>query len=196
MKTLGLVVSDKKSFENCILKINFWPLWPTYATNWNGLNNFDRGSPKDHSCEVWSKSNKRRRCCLKKLLTHGRTDARTDNGRRTLKDHKRSLSTSCSGELKRGGHHHRVYNAHLWIIFALTSKFVELISPAEQVLLIDGRWRNLGKGVCKMYEINILPVIYCFRRKYWNLLKLLKIMYLINLQLTEYHSLSIKNKRQ
>ena len=29
--------------------------------------------------------------------THGRT---TDDGRRTLKDHKSSLSTSCSGELK------------------------------------------------------------------------------------------------
>jgi len=71
--------------------------WPTYATNWNGLNNFERGPPRDHSCEVWSKSNKwfQRRCCLKKLLT----DART-HGRRTLKDHKSSLSTSCSGELK------------------------------------------------------------------------------------------------
>ena len=69
------------------------------------MNNFDRGPPRDHSCEVWSKSNKRfqRRCCLKKLLTHGRTDgrthARTDDGRRTLKDRKSSLSTSCSGEL-------------------------------------------------------------------------------------------------
>ena len=110
MKALGLVVSDKKIFENCILKTYFLTLWPTYATNWNGLNNFDRGPPRDHSCEVWSKSNKRfqRRCCLKKLLTdartHARTDARTtDNGRRTLKDHKSSLSTSCSGELKNRG---------------------------------------------------------------------------------------------
>ena len=42
MKALGLVVSDKNIFENCILKNLFWP-WPTYATNWNGLNNFDRG---------------------------------------------------------------------------------------------------------------------------------------------------------
>jgi len=33
--------------------------------------------------------------------THGRTHGRTDDGRRTLKDHKSSLSTSCSGELKR-----------------------------------------------------------------------------------------------
>ena len=41
--------------------------WPTYTTNWNGLNNFDRRPPRDHSCEVWSNSYKRfkRRCCLK-----------------------------------------------------------------------------------------------------------------------------------
>jgi len=41
--------------------------WPTYTTNWNGLNNFDRGSPRDHSCEVWSNSYKqfKRSCCLK-----------------------------------------------------------------------------------------------------------------------------------
>jgi len=83
MKALGLVVSDKKIFENCILKTYFLTPWTTYATNWNGLNNFDRGPQRDHSCEVWSKSNKRfqRRCCLKKLLTHGRTHALTmDDG--------------------------------------------------------------------------------------------------------------------
>ena len=43
MKDLGLVDSDKKIFS----KIAFWkpfftPL-PTYATNWNGLNNFGLG---------------------------------------------------------------------------------------------------------------------------------------------------------
>ena len=101
MKALGFVVSDKKIFENCILKTYFLTPWPTYATNWIGLNNFDRGPPRDHSCEVWSKSNKRfqRRCCLKKLLTDARTDGRTtDAGHwRITKAH---LSTSCSGELK------------------------------------------------------------------------------------------------
>jgi len=92
MKALGLVVSDKKIFENCILKTYFLTPWPTYATNWNGLNNFDRGPPRHHSCEVWSKSNKRfqRRCCLKKLLTHAWTDGRTDDGRRTMGHHKSS----------------------------------------------------------------------------------------------------------
>jgi len=101
MKALGLVVSDKKNFESFIFKIYFLTQWPTYATNWNGLNNFDRGPPRDHSCEVWSKSNKRfqRRCRLKKLLTHARTHGRTtDAGHwRITKAH---LSTSCSGELK------------------------------------------------------------------------------------------------
>jgi len=33
----------------------------------------------------------------------------------------------------------------------LTSKFVELISPVAQVLLIDGKCRNLVKGVCELY---------------------------------------------
>ena len=43
----------------------------------NHLNNFERGSTKDHSCKIWSKSNQwfRRRCCLK--IVNGRTDRRT-----------------------------------------------------------------------------------------------------------------------
>jgi len=50
MKALDLVVSDKKIFESFILKTYLLTPWPTYATNWNGLNNFDdRGPPRDHS---------------------------------------------------------------------------------------------------------------------------------------------------
>ena len=45
MKALGLVVSDKNFFENCNLRTNFVTPWSTYATNWNGLNNFGRGTP-------------------------------------------------------------------------------------------------------------------------------------------------------
>ena len=130
MKALGLVVSDKKIFENCILKTYLLTLWPTYAINWNNLNNFDRGPPRDHSCEVWSKSNERfqRRRCLSKQVYARRTtdDARRttdDDGRRTKTDHNSSpwalwrnnfgrgpprdhscevwsKSTLCSGELK------------------------------------------------------------------------------------------------
>jgi len=113
MKALGLVVSDKKIFENCILETYFWPrdlhmqpvrtIWTILVgdhpgtipvefgqitisssrdvvwtfpyiiqckivTNQNHLNNFGRGPPRDHSCEVWSKSNKwfQRRRCLSK----------------------------------------------------------------------------------------------------------------------------------
>jgi len=112
---MGLVVSEEKIFENCILKTYFLTPRPTYATNWNSLNNFDSGPPRDHSCEVWSKSNKRfqRRYCLKKLLTDGRT-----HGRRTLKDHKSSLSTSCSGELK---------NEKLYMVSMATHYLINLL---------------------------------------------------------------------
>ena len=39
MKALGLVVLDKKIFENCILKTYLLTPWPTYAANQNHLNN-------------------------------------------------------------------------------------------------------------------------------------------------------------
>ena len=52
MKALGLKVSDKKIFESFISKIYLLTQWPIYATNRNGLNNFDRGPPRDQSCEV------------------------------------------------------------------------------------------------------------------------------------------------
>jgi len=69
MNALGRVVSDKKIFKSFISKTYLLTPWPTYATNWNGLNNFDRGPPRDHSSEFWSKSNKRfqRRCCSGEL---------------------------------------------------------------------------------------------------------------------------------
>jgi len=72
-----------KDFWKLHIKTYFFTPWPTYATKWNGLNNFGRETPRDHSCEVWSKSNERfqRSSCLKKLLTDGRTDGRTmDDG--------------------------------------------------------------------------------------------------------------------
>ena len=91
MKALGLVVSDKKIFENCILKTYFLTPWPTYATNQNHLNNFGRGPPRDHSCEVWSKSNEwfqRRRCLSKKVYGRRTTDdgrqMTTDDGQRSV----------------------------------------------------------------------------------------------------------------
>jgi len=47
MKALGIVVSDKKIFESCILKIYLLTPWSSYATNQNHLNNFCRGPPRD-----------------------------------------------------------------------------------------------------------------------------------------------------
>ena len=93
MKALDFVVSDKKIFQSIHFKTYLVVPWPTYATNWTGLNNFNRGPSRNHSCEVWSKSNKwfQMRCCLKKLLTHGRWT--TDNG----PSQKLTLSTLCSG---------------------------------------------------------------------------------------------------
>ena len=57
---------------------------PTYAANWNGLNNIGRGTPRDHSCEVWSKSNEQfqRRRCLSKQVDGRRTT--TDDGQRPV----------------------------------------------------------------------------------------------------------------
>jgi len=37
---MGLVVSDKKIFENGNFKILFMTQWPTYVANKNHLNNF------------------------------------------------------------------------------------------------------------------------------------------------------------
>ena len=67
--------------------------------------------------------------------THGRT---TDNGRRTLKDHKSSLSTSCSGELKSSPLLHG--------LFQITDT---LITYAYNVL-----WKTYGILVCRCYRIN------------------------------------------
>jgi len=70
MKALGLLASDKKIFENCILKTYFVTPWLTYATNqnhlagrqpgtiqfWpqgNDLNNFGRGPLDDAIYQIW-----------------------------------------------------------------------------------------------------------------------------------------------
>jgi len=71
------------SFKQDFWKTFFFTLWPTDATNWNNLNNFGRGPPRDHSCEVWSKSNERfqrRRCSSKKVYG----PCTTDDGQRPI----------------------------------------------------------------------------------------------------------------
>jgi len=37
-------------FKSFILKTYLLTQWPTYATNYNGLNSFGRGPPRNHSC--------------------------------------------------------------------------------------------------------------------------------------------------
>ena len=79
---------------------------PEFCMESNSLNNFGRASCKEHPCQVSSNLAKwvRRRCCLKKLLTdartHGRTDARTHDGRRTSHGHNSSPCHYVTGELK------------------------------------------------------------------------------------------------
>lgn len=67
MKALGFVLSDKKIVKRFILKTYLLTPWPTYATNWNSLNNFDRGPSRNYSCLVLSNSHSwfKRRCRLK-----------------------------------------------------------------------------------------------------------------------------------
>ena len=82
----------QEDFENRILKTYFLTPWPTYPTNQNHLNNFGRGPPRDHSCEVWSKSNEwfqRRRCLSKNVFarrtTHDARRTTTDDGQSPVK---------------------------------------------------------------------------------------------------------------
>jgi len=58
-ESYGSCSYKQEDFLNCILK-----------NNHNHLNNFGRGPPRDHSCEVWSKSKEgfqRRRCLSKNV---------------------------------------------------------------------------------------------------------------------------------
>ena len=72
-KVLGFLVSDKKIF-NFHLEYLFLASLTYYAMDQNHLNNFGRGSPKDHLCEIISKLDLGfRRCHLSQLLTDGRT---------------------------------------------------------------------------------------------------------------------------
>ena len=49
----GLCSFRQEDFWKFHLENIFFDPWPTYATNQNHLNNFGRGPPSDHFCEVW-----------------------------------------------------------------------------------------------------------------------------------------------
>ena len=86
MKALGLVVSDKKNFENCSLKTYFWPrdllMQPT-GTIWTTL-------VKEHLRIIPVKfgqnpmSGFKEEVVWMKKLTHWRTDTLKDDGQRTV----------------------------------------------------------------------------------------------------------------
>ena len=85
-----------RRFLKFALKLTlFGPLWPLCAMDRNRLNNFERGSPKGHPCEVSSNLSQwfRRRCRLKEKFT--------DDGRRQTPHHDIStLGTLCPVVLK------------------------------------------------------------------------------------------------
>ena len=70
----------------------------------NYLKEFERGPPKEHSCEIWLKSSQQflRRSFLKKKFTDARTDERTDARR----PHAMTIARwpSASGAKKQEGH--------------------------------------------------------------------------------------------
>ena len=82
----------------------FAPLWPLCAMDRNHLNNFERGSPKEHSCEVSSNLSQwfRMRCRLKETFTDdGRRTTTDADGRRQTPGHDIStMGTSCPVVLK------------------------------------------------------------------------------------------------
>ena len=93
----------RRRFSKFALKLaHFSPLWPLCAMDRNRLNNFERGSPNEHSCEVSSNLSLwfRRRCRLKKKFTPDvRTPRRTD-GRTPDRDIS-TTGTMCPLVLKR-----------------------------------------------------------------------------------------------
>ena len=61
----------RRFFKNYLKNSISLPWQPEFLMESNSVNNFWRGFPKEHSCQVWSKLAQRfgRRRCLKKLLT-------------------------------------------------------------------------------------------------------------------------------
>jgi len=137
------------------LKIAFWkPIltpWLTYATNWNNLNNCCREPLKDHSCEVWSKSNERfkRWRCLSTKFTHDGRRTPHDDGRRTKTGHNSSPCTLCSGWAK------QAMQSLLIILLCnellnemyLPTKFLSIPLVISQLYLSHNNWN------CKPIEI-------------------------------------------
>ena len=83
---VGLMVSEKKIFKD-YKKNSVLLSWQSeFLKESNYFKKFCRGPCQEHFCEISSQADKQFQRCLKKKLTHGRTDTRTDghtDGRRT-----------------------------------------------------------------------------------------------------------------
>jgi len=87
---------------------------------------------------------------LFKEIVDARTDARTDgrttnDGRRTLKDHKSSLSTSCSGELKRKNCEKRSGGSSVNDICFNKIMFLKLLPSCKDVNPLQMSYLNIPK---------------------------------------------------
>ena len=65
----------RRFLKNCLKNSISLPWQPEFLMESNSMNNFWRGPPKKHSCQVWSKLAQwfGRRCLKKLLTTHRRT---------------------------------------------------------------------------------------------------------------------------
>ena len=81
----------RRFLKNCLKNSISLPWQPEFLMESNSVNNFWRGPPKEHSCQVWSKLAQwfGRRRCLKKLLT-------TNDGRWTPHHRKSSPWARCA----------------------------------------------------------------------------------------------------
>ena len=70
--------SSRRFVKNCLKTSISLPWQPEFLMESNSANNFWRGPPKEHSCQVWSKlANQFGKRCLKKLLTTHRCTTNT-----------------------------------------------------------------------------------------------------------------------
>ena len=84
---------SRRFLKNCLKNSISLPWQQEFLMESNSVNNFWRGPPKEHSCQVWSKLAQRfgRRRCLKKLLT-------THDARRTH-HHPKSSPWACCAQV-------------------------------------------------------------------------------------------------
>ena len=102
---------------------------PKFSMEFKSLNNFERGPPKEHSCEVWMQLVLwfRRRWCLKlKVNDDGQT---TDDGQKVIRI--AHLEPSALGDLKSWKYFVTTGEISSFKPFLLLSKCFQKSSPTE-----------------------------------------------------------------